>query len=338
MKRIVSIFTLNGYRNYGNRLQLYALSKVLKELGYETEVFWPQKIKQKVKEAAKNSTILSSRFLKECKLRDFTRRHIARNVRRRRDICIYGSDQIWNPNYMKEFPYLFEKNNKCKRAISYAASMGVTSISSEQEALFRDLLNNFTAISVRESSAKELLQSLVGKEIEVVLDPTLLLDKSKYEKLEQKPKDLKKNEKYILCYILGDREQQVAVGKYARDNGLKVILFSDRRDSDYGIGEFLYLIHHAELICTDSFHACVFSFIFERPFVAFKRTGKSNYMYTRLQNLIDTFKLKNREFNGREIAKENLEVDYTEAKKILKKEQNKSLDFLKRALDIKNEN
>ena len=82
----------------------------------------------------------------------------------------------------------------------------------------------------------------------------------------------------------------------------------------------------------------MFSFIFESPFVAFKRTGEANYMYTRLQNLIETFNLKNREFNGKEITKENLEVDYTEAKKILKKEQKKSLDFLKRALDIKDEN
>jgi hypothetical protein len=206
-----------------------------------------------------------------------------------------------------------------------------------QKQKFKEALKKYNAISVREQSAKDLLQPLTDKKIEVVLDPTLLLDKTEYSKLERKPRNIKPGENYVLCYILGNRDHQEAIKKFAKGKNYKTIYFSDKRDSCYGVEEFLYLIHHAQLICTDSFHACVFSFIFERPFIAFRRTGKENYMYTRLQNLIDTFKLKNREFNGKEITKENLEVDYAGAKKILKKEQKKSLNFLKRALEIENE-
>jgi exopolysaccharide biosynthesis predicted pyruvyltransferase EpsI len=216
--------------------------------------------------------------------------------------------------------------------------MGISSLEPQQKKMFEEMLSRFKNISVREQSAKDILQPLTSKKIDVVLDPTLLLERSQYELIEQKPKDLKEGQKYILCYILGGKEQQSVINEYAMKHGLQVILFSDKRDSNYGVEEFLYLINHAELICTDSFHACVFSLIFERPFVAFKRTGVSNYMYTRLQNLIDIFALKNREFNGMEITEDNLKVDYSEAKKILKKKQEESLDFIKKALEIENEN
>ena len=332
----ISIVTLNGYKNYGNRLQLFALSRTLAAMNNKVSVFWPRTLKENLKIFVKCYTPFVPHSIKEKKLNFFTKKYITRSVTTRHSgVAVIGSDQVWNPRYIEERPYLLM--NDCRDAISHAASMGIATLEPQQKEMFRDLLKKVNAISVREKSAKELLQPLTDKKIEVVLDPTLLLDKSEYEQLERKPKNLKNNEKYILCYILGNREQQTIIEKYANEHDLKVILFSDKRDSDYGVEEFLYLIHHAQLICTDSFHACVFSFIFERPFVAFRRTGVSNYMYTRLQNLIETFNLKNREFNGKEITKENLEVNYTEAKKILKKEQKKSLDFLKRALDIEDE-
>lgn len=336
MKNNTNIFTLNGYSNYGNRLQLFALAKTIANKGITVKVFRPINILESIKGGLKYGTPLAARYRKEKKLKAFSKRYTPKNTSRTSEYNIYGSDQIWNPGYLKTRGYLLNVNGASTN-VSYAASMGISKITDKQRELYRVLLDKFSAISVREKSAKDLLQPLTDKKIEVVLDPTLLLDREEYERLERKPKDLAENEKYILCYILGNRDHEIKIEKFAKEKGYRTIYFSDKRDSDYGVEEFLYLIHHAQLICTDSFHACVFSFIFERPFVAFKRTGEANYMYTRLQNLIDTFKLKNREFNGKEITKENLEVDYTEAKKILKKEQKKSLDFLKRALEIKDD-
>lgn len=334
----MKIFTLEGYFNYGNRLQLFALSKTLKNLsGSSITSYWPKTFKSRIKELLRYKLHLLGNCKKEIKLKDFTKKYICKNVKSLKcSYSVIGSDQVWNPDYLKSRLYLLNvPNNSIK--ISYAASIGKEQLTEVELSCFKKALKDYKAISVREKSAKDLLQPLTDKKVEVVLDPTLLVDKSEYEKLEKRPKNLRENEKYILCYILGGREQMDAINKCAKENNYKIILFSDKKDSDYGVEEFLYLIHHAELICTDSFHACVFSFIFEKPFVAFKRTGAANYMYTRLQNLIDTFELKNREFNGKEISEKNLNADYNNAKKILKKEQEKSLNFLRKALDIKNE-
>ncbi len=330
-----SIFTLNAYKNYGNRLQLFALSKTLERLDFDTVVYWPKSSKENLKDLLKYSTLLKTRYPKESKLKSFSKRYTPKLTKMTSsNYAIVGSDQVWNPDYLTARPYLLDVPGRSKK-VSYAASIGFSGLNNIQKQSFKKAFKSYSAISVREQSAKEILQPLTDKKIEVVLDPTLLLDESEYEALEKRPEKLSNDENYILCYILGNRDHEATIEKYAKEKSYKTIYFSDKRDSSYGIEEFLYLIHHAQLICTDSFHACVFSLIFERPFVAFKRTGEANYMYTRLRNLIDTFKLKNREFNGKEITKENLEVDYTEAKKILKKEQKKSLDFLKKALDIK---
>ena len=336
----IKIFTLNGYFNYGNRLQLFALSRVLKNInkkGVRIEVYWRKSLKTRVKELIRYRTPLAEKFKKEIKLKRFTKRFIpSRTSSTKCDYAMIGSDQVWNPDYFKNHRVLLGEGVGGQK-ISYAASIGTESLVEEQLVLFKNKLRDFKAISVREVTAKDLLRPLTEKPVKVVLDPTLLLDKREYESLEERPQDVKEGEKYILCYILGDREHVKTIEKFAKRHNYRVILFSDKKDSNYGIEEFLYLIHHSELICTDSFHACVFSLIFERPFVAFKRSGGANYMYSRLKNLINTFHLKNREFNGKSITKENLKVDYDEARKVLKREREKSIDFLKESLEIKNE-
>ena len=333
-KKAIHIYTLNGYFNYGNRLQLFALTKSLSKItdSVKIKTYWQKSITQKLKELIKYYTPLALLNKKERKLKRFTRKYIgAETSISNADIKIVGSDQVFNPDYIKKHNYL--PLNDGVKTVSYAASIGKSNLSKTESSFLCQKIKQYEKISVREKTAKETLQPLLQEhDIEVVLDPTLLLEKQEYERLEKKPRNLSKKEKYILCYILGNHDHETIIDIFAKKQGYKTIYFSDKPDSDYGVEEFLYLIHHAELICTDSFHACVFSFIFERPFVAFRRSGKANYMYTRLQNLINTFKLKNREFNGTNITKENLETDYSEAKKILKKEQEKSLNFLKEAL------
>lgn len=333
----VSIFTINDYSNYGNRLQLFALSEILKKMGRTVLVYWPKRFKTRIKEVLKYNILYRRKYKKEAKIRRFTRKYLPRNsVLIDPFFAIVGSDQVWNPNWLNKRQYLLDVPCDGK-IISYAASMGVDTLTEEQKRVFERYLQDYKVISVREKSAKELLQPLTDKPIEVVLDPTLLLEVDVYESLEKKPRNIKPDEKYILCYILGGREHMNAIKKFADEHNYRIILFSDKEGSDYGIEEFLYLVHHAELICTDSFHACIFSFIFERPFVIFRRSGGADYMYSRLQNLVDVFHFYNHEYNGKNITKKNLLTDYEESKRILKREQKKSLNYLKNALGIKNE-
>ena len=57
-------------------------------------------------------------------------------------------------------------------------------------------------------------------------------------------------------------------------------------------------------------------------------------MNSRIDTLLSKFNLQKRRFEGK-ITEENLKHDYTEAYKILENEKQKSMTFLKKALDIK---
>ena len=336
-KKTVGIFTLNGYLNYGNRLQLFAMSTTLKKLGFDPIVCWRKSFKTKIKHFLKYSTPLKANYPKDMRMKHFTESHLPRISNSKKvSYSVIGSDQVWNPEYLARDPYLLEVPNKSIK-ISYAASLGVETLDKEQEERFKKGLKKFDAISVREKRAMELLQPLTDKTVIVTLDPTLLLDEYDYQSLEKKPDGFSLKQRYILCYILGDYKYQEEIREFADKNGLKVILFSDKRDSNYGVEEFLYLIHHAELVCTDSFHACVFSFLYCRPFVVFKRVGKQNYMYSRIRNFLDMFRLENHEFKE-SITRKNMSADYSDSKEILKKKRMESLLFLKTALKSQNDN
>ena len=332
MNKIVTIITLNGFFNYGNRLQLFALSKIINEMGYDVSVYWQKGLSERFKQFIKYKTPICLFYKKETKFNHFTEKYTPKLVSYKDCFCsVVGSDQVWNPNYFEVDRYLLDAAG-FRRKISYAASVGTESFTSEQKRCFKEALKGYSAISVRERSAQRLLQPLVNKKIDVTLDPTLLLDSCEYEQIEKKPRTLSANEKFVLCYFLGNQDYLESISEYANSHNCRMIFFSDKKGSNYGIEEFLYLVHHAELVCTDSFHASVFSFIFDRPFVVFRRSGEANYMYSRLQNFINTFNIKDREYNGESITIENLKVDSRESKKILIKEREKSLRYLRNAL------
>ena len=103
------------------------------------------------------------------------------------------------------------------------------------------------------------------------------------------------------------------------------------------VEEFLYLIDHAELICTDSFHACVFSILFNKPFLIVERKGMLN-MKSRLDTLLELFGFQDRhiKFGKEEVdMRKILSVDFSKTKDIQCREIMKSMDFLKNAINIK---
>ena len=59
-------------------------------------------------------------------------------------------------------------------------------------------------------------------------------------------------------------------------------------------GRFLNLIRNAECIFTDSFHATVFSHIFQRDFFVFINAGANREMSDRLYTLTDMFETQDR--------------------------------------------
>lgn len=344
MKKVY-ICTLYGNENFGNKLQNYALQTKLEELGFNVKTIKTEEIKCRMFRDFKNiikfffpqyhkSIARYNLFLK------FNKKYLKyTNKKNDADYYVIGSDQVWNPNASKHFK-LFLGYDLRGTKISYAASFGISSIPEEKKNIVSKGLKGFKSISVREENGKRIVEDLTElKNINTLIDPTMLLSSDQWEKLSKKPTGFI-NKKYILCYFLGklSSDRKRSIQKFAKDNNCHIINILDRNDRFYisGPEEFLYLEKNAYLICTDSFHSCVFAILFNKPFIVFEREQKCvGNMSSRLDTLIDKFKLKNRTYNGEKITKGNLEHDYTEAYKILEEERKKSDDFLRKALDIK---
>lgn len=259
------------------------------------------------------------------------------------DAFICGSDQIWNPSMLREAYLLtFAADDKLK--IAYAASFGRDVLKEADIQYISQKLKNFTAISVREELAGNILEKVVEKPVYWVLDPTLLLERDDWDRISE-PYSV--SEPYVLTYFLGDNEKQrKVIKKFARDNNLKLLGFphilgefcqADKGYADeelYNVSpsQFIYLIAHAKYIATDSFHACVFSIIYRKNFVAFnrqiKRTGEQ--MSSRIISLLKIVNLSDclvseDAFTGiKEVSYGNLEG--------LENMKKQSYDFLRDAL------
>lgn len=117
-----------------------------------------------------------------------------------------------------------------------------------------------------------------------------------------------------------------------------LLFFVDSDDSNAespyyccGPSEFVYLIKNAVYVCTDSFHASVFSILYNRPFVVFNRNGKHNTMGSRIQTLLSTFHLEDARFTGI-IDESCICRDYKEVNQIVENERQKALRFIRKAL------
>lgn len=363
--RRIGIITLIDNNNYGNRLQNYAVQAILKKNDNDVETILNRvdlKTKQILKTRNKfikiikkvRSKIESIIYKKKISSRkkfflEFNKKYIKstenyitansipKNLNELYDIFVTGSDQVWNPNFKRLTKLELLGFAEPKKRISFAASFAVNEISEEKKVLLREYLKDFKSISVREEKAKEIIEKNIKRtDVEVLVDPTMLLTPEEWDKVSKKPEQLN-FDKYILCYFLGElsEHRKKEIARVAKENNCKIINILDKKDLFYETGpsEFLYLEKNAFLICTDSFHSSVFAILYNRPFVVFDREDSSVKMKSRLDTLLQKFKLVDRWYKG-EIKKEQLKTDYTKAYEILEKEREKSMNFLKRALDI----
>jgi len=344
----INILTLTGNDNFGNKLQHFALQKELQKLNNEvssTFFYYSNKNLSIIKNFIKK--FINKRyanFLKFDKKINYSKNYFNNNkmvIREDFDFYIVGSDQVWNPNFPYFNNYYLLENIDNNKRISYAASFGVNELPEKNKKIFQEELKKFKMISVREDRGKEIVENLTGRnDVEVVLDPTMLLCSKEWEELAIKPKNMI-NRRYILNYFLGkmSESRKKEIERIATENDCTIINILDPNDPFYesGPSEFLYLEKNAFLICTDSFHSSVFAFLFNRPFVVFERDDSNEKMNSRLDTLINKFNLKNRRHNEQNITKENLQHDYDESYKILENERDKSEKFLKKALGIEDD-
>lgn len=351
---IIGIFTIIDKNNYGNRLQNYAVQQFLKLIGLSTNTFKNfsytnskkflllRKIKWNIKKL-KNKDNINRKRLDSFEKFDNNIDYYCDAINAyskvdKFDFVLCGSDQVWNPNFgrLRDADFLcFIKPDK---RIAFAASFGVDDIPNKMKKNVGKALKSFKAISVREDAGKKIVEELTGRtDVEVLIDPTMLLTADEWDKVSKKPTMLK-NDKYILNYFLGSLsdERRNEINRVAKENNCEVISILDKKSPFYECGpsEFLYLEKNAFLICTDSFHSSVFGILYNTPFLVFEREDSNASMNSRLDTLLSKFKLEDRRYKEK-ITKKDLKCDYTEAYTILDKERIKSMNFLKNALNIK---
>lgn len=262
---------------------------------------------------------------------------------------IVGSDQIWNDDYitqdyMKINMLSFVPNTILK--MSYAASIGKHNNFKDWFINDLDYLKKFDAISVREKTANAFLKKRKIESI-VTLDPTLLLEKDEWNKFVNKEK-LECKSQYVFTYFLGkDKENRIIAEKIAQRKNLSIVNFAhainyfrdeDKYYGDYKIVEyspddFINYIANAKIVITDSFHAAVFSIIFNKEFWIVPRLDDSGIssMNSRLNDLLEAYGIQERYINTREDAEnKNLykKINYDDVNKHLNEQRKDSIEFI----------
>lgn len=314
----IGIITLYRGYNYGTSLQAYALRKFVASLGHSAEIIWTKQgatlgrdircnkicriffkiffhpsLLKKTFLAYKNSLSkpindkvkkLFISFIKnELKIKALTNRGLtqyAYDTNTKAIIC--GSDQIWNTESANIDPLYFLQFAPKNKRIAYAPSFGRNYVPSYNKKILTQYLNSIPYISVREESGAEIVRTLTGRDVPVLIDPTLLLDWRDWIK--------EKKKHYIVAYFLDTPSRSAIENLKLLSNKYHYPIYifpysfpvySELKNAEYqiiGPKDFVNIIANADCVFTDSFHGTIFSVNLEVPFWTFERnyaTGKS---------------------------------------------------------------
>lgn len=262
------------------------------------------------------------------------------------DLVVVGSDQVWRPQYSPNiYNFFVDFLEEGDKSISYAASFGVDNweFDSNQTQVCKELAQKFNAISVREKSAIDLCKDKLDIEAQFVLDPTLLVSAAQYEELLAD--HISKNKGKVLTYVLDrNASKEKIINQVAQHLGKEIFTaqpIKDVRDAadstDFkdidkykypAVEEWISSFRDADFVITDSFHGCVFSIIFNKPFIAI---GNKERGLSRFHSLLSTFQLTDRLVLSDEKAILELvdqKIDWESANTLLTEYQVSSKEFL----------
>lgn len=255
------------------------------------------------------------------------------------DFFSVGSDQVWNPTYPSTSGVKFLSFTEPCKKLTFAPSFGISELPDYTKEHYAKWLLDFPMLSVREQRGAQIIKELTGKEAQIICDPTLTVTKSQWEEIEAKP-DFLTDKPYALTYFLGNESNRYRryIENIAKEKNLDIINLFDLREHKYycaGPAEFIYLIHHADAVFTDSFHAAVFSIIFNRDFVVFDRIEDGQTMSSRLKTLLQTYSLEDRMYT-KMCTHTFTPADFSETDNTINNEREKALNFLKESIAYNN--
>ncbi|MCO4472611.1 hypothetical protein Si131_00857 [Streptococcus infantarius subsp. infantarius] len=249
------------------------------------------------------------------------------------DVVVAGSDQIWNITIADYDDAYFLPWVKSAKKVAYAPSFGSKNIMkySKNVRKYEEFLNSFDALSIREKNGKKWIKDICGKDVNVLIDPTLLLDSSKYDLIIDD--SFKPQGKYIFFYCPSfNRKICRFVKKISDKYNLPVITWSTKSYfykfvKTFGFklvpyetpSLYLSLIKNAELVITTSYHGTIFSTIYRKKFI----TVKNGEMYgddDRVMTLLNQIGMENRLLPYQFDSDINYldDIDYSQYESILK--------------------
>ncbi len=366
------IITFGSAHNYGALLQAYASQKYLQNLGYDAyiinyrpeaidKVYRLYKIKptksfvrrtvRTLKAHIKTKTKDKWKITKYNNFEEYINHTLnvtnkcltLKDLKKSNfkfDVLIAGSDQIWNTELTGGFDssYFLNFGKNSAVRIAYAASLGADDIDRSYEALYRNYLKKFDYVSVREKSMVDIFQPLADKEIEVTVDPTLLLDKSDFDSLKMKSRY--ENQKYIYAHFIGAEPKVTEFADWFSINmGVPVLhnrnqgRFENELDFHYleRPEQLISMVENAEMIISNSFHLTVLALIYHIPFITVPHKTRPE----RMRNLLQMVGLENRLIEDVRIMPDpsTLKIDWDDVDRRIKLERIGSVEFLNKALN-----
>ena len=207
------------------------------------------------------------------------------------------------------------------------------------------LLKKFSFVSVREYSGVEICRREFGVEAKVVLDPTMLLPRTDYDKIADSYSSSASEKPYCFEYVLDKTQFKDSVANALSQNlnvpRISILPKGNISDSTSKaedcvlppVEEWLNGIRNAKFVVTDSFHGTVFSILFHTPFCVLgnKRRGA-----TRIKSILGMFGLESRFVDSSEQnvieSVVNAEIDWQKVDSILAEKREMSLTLLRNAL------
>ena len=352
----IGVITIHSDLNYGAFLQAFATVAFLRNKGYDAKLIDYRKIPNSPRKYKfpKNLIFKIYNLPRLFRYRNFVKPMLSNvryndldslmnNFNEDYDVLISGSDQIWNPicggfvNKLNPAYYLAFASNKKYKKIAYASSVGSYVFNKEEQQKVKKWLDEYSYLSTREQAGAKQLESFLGRSVQVVLDPSLLLCHSEWLKFAS---ILHINHKYVLVYYIDELDEVVGYARKVADKyGYKVALITNMQYKPTGVdikiphcgpAQFLWLFENASYIVTNSFHGTAFAVNFNKDFVSVIKRNSPQRQQTLLTNVGLIDRLLD-DINQLDNLSEH--VDWREPNEKLEKLRAESIDYLINAIE-----
>lgn len=326
------ITTICDNKNYGTYLQAYAMVRWLEENGITAKVLYYKRPYVEGLNWARKYWKNQSFFLRWIKIIGYMCVYLCERCKRNTyreffetniphteeysdintiktslpeyDLYITGSDQVWNCIHNSGLDKVFFLDFAKGKKVSMASSIGMSKLPDMYKEEIFHMLQQYSNISVREKSTADILADL-GVKSTVVIDPTFLLRKEQWQKVEDK--DFSKSllsHKYLLVYSVEKEQQDLILetaNQICQSRGLKLFWLSptktkslketvDHLFEEVEISQYISLFLHADFVVASSFHGTAFAINFEKQFVSIA----PHRFNTRVLNLLEVLNIKER--------------------------------------------